>query len=141
MVERFALRITAGFRELAEQPRYLDLPVYDALRNSGSTFEASREIGVEEQVLLLCPFSKKFTVRNLLPLKRNLSKSFGKQTRIRRVLDLESPRVISQSIYENVRRVSGCVADWTGYSPSVFLELGARLAVSELGAMHIFDID
>jgi hypothetical protein len=46
---------------------------------------------------------------------------------------------VSQSIYEHARRAAACVADWSAYSPSVFVEFGVRQAVSDWGAVSIVD--
>jgi hypothetical protein len=142
VVQRLAKKIQEGFRQMAEQPSYLDLPAFDSLRRLGPTYEAGREYEVGRQVLLFCPFSDTFTRHNLTEFRGGLALALDEHDlhpKIRRVLDLGSPRLISQSIYEQLRRVSMCVVDWTDFSPSVFLEAGARLAVSELGAVQVID--
>lgn len=144
-IDRMAARIRSGFADYALQPGYLDTPAHDALRNLGPGLEAGREFAASEKALLLCPFHDDFTESTLRTLRVGLERAFQNHklphTRVSRVLDLDSPRLVSQSIYENIRRTSACVVDWTGLSPSVFLELGARLAISELGAMHIENED
>jgi hypothetical protein len=47
--------------------------------------------------------------------------------------------LIRQNIFELIRRCAACVVDWSEASPSVFLELWSRLAVSEWGAIQIID--
>ena len=56
-----------------------------------------------------------------------------------RLVDDGNPQLVSQSLYEQIRRTAGCVVDWTEYSPSTFYELGVRLAVSEWGAIQVVD--
>jgi len=48
-----------------------------------------------------------------------------------RMLDLRSPRLVGQALYEQIRWASRCLVDWTGWRPNVFFELGVRLACSE----------
>ncbi len=69
VVKRLRTRIIEGFRQMAEQPAYLDLPGFELLRRVGPSFEAGREVGVDEQQLPLCPFSPKYTQNNLPHLK------------------------------------------------------------------------
>jgi hypothetical protein len=58
---------------------------------------------------------------------------------VQRLIDSGSPQLVSQALYENIRRASACVMDWSHYSPSAFLELGVRLVVSPRGALQIID--
>ena len=54
-----------------------------------------------------------------------------------RTLDLQSPRLVGQALYEQVRWSSWCVVDWTEWRPNVFFELGVRLACSERDPLSI----
>jgi hypothetical protein len=63
----------------------------------------------------------------------------AKRPRVRRLIDLGSAQLISQALYEQIRRVSACVMDWSLFSPSSFMELGVRLAVSPWGAFQLVD--
>ncbi len=47
-----------------------------------------------------------------------------------RILDLMSPRLVSSTIYEAIRRKDLCLVDWTEWRPNVFFEFGVRLAVT-----------
>jgi hypothetical protein len=58
---------------------------------------------------------------------------------IERIIDYGTPQLIRQSVYEQIRRTAACVVDWSEFSASVFLELGARLAISEWGAIQVID--
>jgi hypothetical protein len=53
------------------------------------------------------------------------------------MLDLRSPRLVGQALYEQVRWSSWCLVDWTEWRPNVFFELGVRLACSERDPMCI----
>lgn len=127
---------------MSKHPRYLDLPTYDALRELGSDYEAWATIDVGKRVLVLCSYAKELFgnwefVRSRL--NRSLSEKKNVSPQIERIIDYGTPQLIWQSLYEQIRRTAACVVDWTGYSSSVFLELGVRLAVSEWGAIQIVD--
>ena len=53
------------------------------------------------------------------------------------MLDLRSPRLVGQALYEQVRWSSWCLVDLTEWRPNVFFELGVRLACSERDPMCI----
>ncbi|MCX6876524.1 MAG: caspase family protein [Verrucomicrobia bacterium] len=142
VVERFVRRVETGFRQLSRHPRYQDLPAYDALRELGSEYEACSTIQINERILVLCSYVQEFfnnwrfmneRLKNMLWEKKNISPE------IERIIDYGTSQLIWQSLYEQIRRTAACVVDWTGYSPSVFLELGVRLAVSEWGAIQVAD--
>jgi hypothetical protein len=135
-------RVVAGFTQLKQRPRYLDLPAYDALRQLGADMAASALIQTSDKVLVMCPYDKEF-FSNWEAVVQGLSTALSDGHNLRpdivRVIDLATPQVVSQAIYEQARRVAACVVDWTDYSPSVFVELGVRQAVSEWGAVSIID--
>ena len=140
-INRLIERICTGFDQLACQPHYLDLPVYDALRQLGPQENAWGSIPLEEQVLILCSYDHKyFSVWQDLRLKlKNALFADGVVTDVIRLQDLATPQLVSQSLYERLRRSAGCVADWTGPSPSTFFELGVRLAVSQWSVAQIVE--
>jgi hypothetical protein len=130
---------------MARVHQYLDLPAFDAVRSL-----PPRERGTiphSERVLVLCPYAKEYQKANwkrvLDGLDFVLASAFSKGPKpaVSRVLDLNvsSPRLVSQMIYEAIRRIEMCVADWTDWRPNVFFELGVRLAVSKEGAVCIID--
>jgi len=142
VVNRFRERVLNGFEQLARQPRYLDLPVYDALRQLGPSVGASATIEIASKVLVLCPYEKAFFGRwDFLSksLETKLAQSHDLRPEICRIIDVGNPQLVSQSMYEQSRRTSGCVADWSSFNPSVFLEFGVRMAVSEWGAVSMID--
>jgi hypothetical protein len=142
VVERFVDKVVTGFQQLSRQPRYLDLPAYDALRQLGSDMGASSLIETSSRILVLCPYEKSFfQIWELLTSRMSdaLSKEHNVRPEITRVIDLASPQLVSRSIYEQARLTAACIVDWSGYSPSVFLEFGVRQAVSEWGAVSILD--
>lgn len=138
VVERFVQRVESGFRQLARQPSYQDLPGYDALRQLGPDYDASSTIGVDERLLVLCSYGDDYPW-NLVSgrLSTALSDVGVATQRIERIIDYGTPQLVLQGLYEQIRRTAACVVDWTDYRESVFLELGARLAASEWGAVQI----
>jgi tetratricopeptide (TPR) repeat protein len=142
VVDRFVRRVETGFLQAATQPRYLDLPGYDALRQLGPHYTASSTIDPSERILVLCAYTDSFFsnwqfVSSRLKQALWLKKKYKPE--IERIIDYGTPQLIRQSIYEQVRRTAACVVDWSEFSASVFLELGVRLAVSEWGAIQVID--
>ena len=141
VLERLEDRIRLGFRQLRLQKNYIDLPAYAELRHLGSDYEASSTIDAKDRILCLCSFDEKqFELwRDMQSGLKNALRRDHKieSPTVERVIDYGSPQLVSQTIYEHLRRCAGCVVDWTRASASVFFELGVRLAVSEWGAVHI----
>jgi hypothetical protein len=140
--EEMLLRwVEVGYEQLAYQPRYLDMPVYEALRNLGPQFRAWSPIDLLSEVLVLCPYSDQFWPiwLDLRPrLQSALREKSGSSSapRVVRLQDLPSPQLASQLLYEKIRRCDGCIGDWTFRSPSTFFEIGVRLAVSPKGVVQ-----
>jgi hypothetical protein len=142
VVERFVSRVEAGFVQAARHPHYLDLPAYDALRELGSDYAASSTIDPSERILVLCAYGDRF-FSNWQFVSSRLKQVLWQRKKytpeIERIIDYGTPQLIRQSVYEQIRRTRACVVDWSEFSASVFLELGARLAVSEWGAIQVID--
>jgi hypothetical protein len=141
VVERFVRRVETGFEKAAQRPHYLDLPGYDALRQLGSHYEASSTIDPSERILVLCAYADSFS--NWQDFSSRLKQVLWQRKKfkplIERIIDYGTSQLVRQSIYEQIRRTAACVVDWSKLSASVFLELGARLAVSEWGAIQVID--
>ena len=143
VAQRFVGRVEFGFEQMRKQPAYQDLPAYHALRQLGPDYEAASAIPVDDYVLYLSSYDKRYR-RNWQAIKNTLEGYLSdipktENAKVQRVVDLGNPQIVSQSLYEQIRRAEGCVADWTKFSPSTFFELGVRLAVSEWGAVQIVD--
>ena len=142
VVERFVKRVETGLQQLAKHPAYLDLPGFEELRQLGSDPEALDTIAVQERVVVLCSYSMPF-FQNWRYLRENLKQQLSDQKqyspKIERVIDNGTSQLVRQGLYEQIRRVAACVVDWSELRPSVFLELGARLAVSPYGAAHLIE--
>lgn len=141
-VRPLAHRIRSGFDQLARHPSYRDLPVYDALRQLGSAQDAWDTIRMEEEVLVLCSYAASYQPTWYV-LSRSLARALKSELavtetpKVRRMQDIPTPQLVSQSLYERVRRCAGCVADWTGSSPSTFFELGVRMTVTTWNVVQI----
>lgn len=142
VVERFVRRIETGFVQAARRPHYLDLPGYDALRQLGSDYSASSTVDPSKRVLVLCAYGDNFFSNWQFissRLKRILWQRKKYKPEIERIIDYGTTELVRQSVYEQIRRSAACLVDWSEFSPSVFFELGARLAVSEWGAIQTID--
>ena len=58
---------------------------------------------------------------------------------VERIIDHGTPQVVSQALYQQLRRGAACVMDWSNFSASAFMELGIRLAVSSSGAVQLVE--
>jgi tetratricopeptide (TPR) repeat protein len=139
-VELLEERLRGGLQEV-QSPYYLDLPVYDALRRLPP--DRRGIIASEEGVLVLCSFHPDYlkaaweTVRrglehqhNRLRRERRADGADGAQLGVARSLDISSARLVSQALFETIRRAQSCVADLTRWPSNVLFELGVRLAAS-----------
>jgi hypothetical protein len=122
----------------------MDLPAYDPVRSLTSA--QSQPLLMREKVLMLCPFTDGYKQKNWPQIEQHLlgtlKRRFGSEhLSLARLLDEETPRLVVQTLYELIRRADMCVVDWTGLRPNVLFELGVRLAVNRLGAVHIQDTD
>jgi hypothetical protein len=136
-----ASRIRRGLMDI-KNIRYLDLPVYDVIRRLPP--DQRGVIPDEEGVLVLCPFAKhdylQFWEQNLKPaldngleeLRQEDQRLVGKVASfgVSRSFELNSARIVTQAIYEAIRRFNTCVIDLTYWSANVLFELGVRLAVT-----------
>jgi muconolactone delta-isomerase len=132
-------RIEYGFRQLAKQPRYQDLPAYDALRQLGPLYEAASTIPASTHILMLSSYRVLYEENWLFLSNEIIGCLPSDDWKVLRLVDLGNPQLVSQFLYEQIRRAAACVVDWTEYSPSTFFELGVRLAVSEWGAIQLVD--
>ena len=131
--------------QLLHLPHYLDLPSFDAVRNIPLDFASQRPEHYSKQILVLCPFGDLYRENNWhLHLRRHLPIFMSRASEsidVIRTLDMKSPRLVSQVLYEALRFTPLCIVDWTGWRSNVFFELGVRLAVSDIGPICIIDQD
>lgn len=117
--------ITAGIGEMRANPDYLDLPAYDSVRGPRP---ADRGRGATAEMLVLCPFNEDYDqhwgkIKEMISANKPLHRAV-------RMLDITSPRLVGQALYEQIRWNRHCVVDCTWWRPNVFFELGVRLACS-----------
>jgi len=135
-------RLRRGLKEL-ELPTYLDNPVYDAIRRLPE--DRRGVIPAVGGVLVLCPFEDDYNSQvwdkrlrmvfehQLKLLKQKDTTYNGDQIGVARSFELNSARLVTQALYENIRRAQACVVDLTHWSPNVLFELGVRLASNRTG--------
>jgi hypothetical protein len=126
-----AAAIKKGWQELSSQPSYLDLPAYDAVRCPYPSAVAV------ERLLMLCSFDKSHTP-NWLYVVNTLAAHFPDRPAAR-MLDIDSPRLVGQALYEGIRWARTCVVDWTGWRANVFFEMGVRLACADVGPVGLIE--
>jgi hypothetical protein len=131
--------IESGLSLLTSTPQhYLDLPAFDAIRRLGSQPKQYLPIPLKEQILVLCSFDKNYLRYCWPTLSAEIGTAFAEENpNVFRVIDLTSPRLVSHRLYEEIRRSSACLVDWTGWRPNVFYELGVRLSVNEIGPVCV----
>lgn len=132
-----ASRIRQGFASY-KSAHYADLPTFSAIRQVPP--ERREIIPQRDGFLVLCPFETNYVKMVWSQyLSTGLAHQLealrlGDETRARlgvaRSFELDSPRLVSQAVYEAIRRVHTCVVDWTLWSPNVFYEFGVRLSVT-----------
>jgi TIR domain/Trypsin-like peptidase domain len=139
VVADMASRIICGFDQLVQRPQYRDLPVYDAIRQLGSSPDARTIIPFEQELLVLCSYHDSYftTWKNIRSRLQQALSDSDVIARVVRLQDLDDPQLVSLSLYDKIRRCAGCVADWTNSSASTFFELGVRVAVSPWGVIQI----
>ncbi len=125
----------AGLNSLTAQPNsYLDLPVFDAVRQLGDDFRPKEPA---KQILVLRWFEPRYDLPAGYVVANELKNSFGQTTNIVTTLDSRSPQLVEQRLYGDIRRTNVCIADWTGWRPNVFFEIGVRLAVNKIDPVFI----
>lgn len=143
-IPRLVARIANGFVNLRRHAYYRDLPVYDDLRQWTPERDAGSSIPLEEEVLVLCSYQREYGPR-WSRLSRAIGNAFPAEgharPKIRRLQDIATAQLVSQSLYERIRRCTGCIADWSGGSPSTFFEIGVRIMVSQWSLAQVVSRD
>jgi len=140
-VDLLASRVRRGLQELS-MSSYLDNPVYESIRRLPS--DRRGLIPKKDGVLVLCPFQQPYNSeiwerRLRRGLKHQLDRLRGEEVPkpddlgVARSFELNSPRLVTQALYEHIRRAQACVADLTHWSESVLFEIGVRLAATSEG--------
>ncbi|MGD9705180.1 MAG: hypothetical protein AB7Q42_22320 [Acidimicrobiia bacterium] len=126
--------IAEGASNVTRDENYLDLPAYHGVRAPRPAAWADED---SKNILVLCPFSDEYAsfYRKLRPIVEAHTPGM----KARRMLDLRSPRLVGQALYEQVRWATYCIVDWSEWRANVFFELGVRLAASEHDPLAIID--
>jgi hypothetical protein len=128
--------LRAGLTQSGVSSRYLDLPVYDYIREE-QTDEGSAD---HRRVLLLRAFTP-YAVARKIHVQDRIREGLGfhEEARVESVIDQASPRLAGQRLYEAIRHWKICVVDLTWWRPNVMFELGVRLAVRSSGTFCLID--
>jgi hypothetical protein len=127
--------MTEGAANLARDANYLDLPAFHAVRAPRPETWA---VDNAQHVLVLCPFAKSYSDFYRKKLRPVIMAGTQNMTPLR-MLDLRSPRLVGQALYEQIRWASHCLVDWSGWRANVMFELGVRLASSDHDPLSIID--
>ena len=128
--------VVAALAQSGALPRYLDLPVYDYVRQD--TFEETAEA---QPILLLRAFQNYEGSGRLNTVETGIRKAFGMggDARVESIIDQQSPRLAGQRLYEAIRHWRRCVVDVTWWRANVMFELGVRLATHPQGTFCLLD--
>ena len=145
-IDQIGDAIKDGLKQL--HPGYLDLPAYEAVRcpkpeNLEDETSRSDELTALNTILMLCSFHKAYDkywdyvyeeVRDeaVVKVDQSLKKPIS-------MVDISSPRLVGQTLYERIRWSPACVVDWTHWRPNVFFELGVRLACSDIEPICVIE--
>jgi hypothetical protein len=127
--------VVAALEQSGALPRYLDLPVYDYVRQDEET------AGEAQPILLLRAFQDYEGGGRLNTVETGIRKAFGMggDARVESVIDQQSPRLAGQRLYEAIRHWRRCVVDVTWWRANVMFELGVRLATHPQGTFCLLD--
>jgi hypothetical protein len=125
-----------GLLESRLRSRYLDLPAYDAVRCTPP--ESSAEVWARDSVLVLCSFQDDYSDHYWVPVSDTILTYYSPKKPVR-MMDIGSPRLVGQALYEYIRWARTCIVDWTDWRPNVFFELGVRLACSNIGPISLLE--
>jgi hypothetical protein len=127
-IDMIAEALESGFTALQALPEvYLDLPAFDAVRRFEEPPSMKRP---QEQILILRCLNSQYTGLVSNTLQTPLKTRFGKGIFFLSKFEGQSPQLVEQRLYAAIRHTQVCIADWTGWRPNVFFEIGVRLAVN-----------
>jgi hypothetical protein len=141
-IQIIAKAISEGLAKLRANPKYLDLPAYDAVRDLGVDPSDYNPRLPAHEVLLLRPFTDAYRVHHLELVRRVVGDALElDQAKIRSIIDEESPRLAGQRLYEAIRTTMLCVVDLSGWRANVLFEVGVRLACQPRPPVFVLDRD
>jgi hypothetical protein len=127
--------LRTGKYRSSQRSDYLDLPVFDVVRDLGVRPDEYGPLSPAVQTLVLCPFDEGYGKEIWPEVQRAVheiqdTEEGASEGPARRALDLESPEILERRLYEAIRRCDACIVDLTLDRGNVYFELGVRLAVS-----------
>lgn len=132
--DRLKKAIEKGKEQAGANPGYLDLPAYYAVRNP-----VINEIAeIANKVLYLCSFKAGYHEQFLF-VRNHLANRVSNTDDIIRMIDVYSPQLVGQSLYEHIRWTKNCIIDWSEWPANVFYELGVRLSSSPISPANIIN--
>lgn len=131
-------RISRAIREFPLST-YLDNPVYESIRRLPG--DRRGLVPKRDGALVLCPFEPTYNSEIWSKrLREGLKHQLGRlrdndplpndALGIARSFELNSPRLVTQAVYEYIRRAQACIVDLTLWSENVLFELGVRIAAT-----------
>ena len=126
----------AGLTQSGVSSHYLDLPVYDYVRE-----ESSEEANADDQRVLLLRAFRSYTTARKVYVEHRIRKAlnFSEDAPVESVIDQVSPRLAGQRLYEAIRHWKNCVVDLTWWRPNVMFELGVRLSARSARTVCLID--
>jgi hypothetical protein len=126
----------AGLTQSGVLSHYLDLPVYDYVRE-----ESSDEATADHRRVLLLRAFKSYAGGRRTHVKDRIRQALGfsNDAPVESVIDQVSPRLAGQRLYEAIRHWKTCVVDLTWWRPNVMFELGVRLSATSAGTFCLID--
>src|ERR1041384_1350290 len=126
----------AGLAQSGVSTHYLDLPVYDYVREESSD-EATAD---HRRVLLLRAFRNYHGDRRVHVQNRiRQALRFSDEVPVESLIDQVSPRLAGQRLYEAIRHWKTCFVDLTWWRPNVMFELGVRLSATPADTFCLID--
>jgi hypothetical protein len=134
--------MTDGAAGLRDDRNYLDLPAYHGVRtprlDPPPTDGDDPKVRREEPLLVLCPFKDTYDTFFADTLGSIISGNTG-DLAPERMMDLRSPRLVGQALYERIRWSTRCLVDWTYWRANVLFEHGVRLACTRNDPVCLID--
>ena len=128
--------LNAGLTQSGVSTHYLDLPVYDYVRE-----ESSDEATADHRRVLLLRAFKSYRGDRRIHVQNRIRQAldFPDEVPIESLIDQVSPRLAGQRLYEAIRHWKTCVVDLTWWRPNVMFELGVRLAATSADTVCLID--
>ena len=125
----------AGLTQSAST-HYLDLPVYDYVRE-----ESSDEATADDRRVLLLRAFRPYHGDRRIHVQNRIRQALGHpdEVPVESLIDQVSPRLAGQRLYEAIRHWKTCVVDLTWWRPNVMFELGVRLAATSADTFCLID--